>query len=137
MELMKLADISGNIGSLIGGIASISGVLISLREKNRLVQFENELSKHVTNKKIHRELSDDEYNLLYKIITNAMHNGTAERIKRFAKIAYDVIYCNYLAVSRGERFVYAINNLSDQEVAFLIMISVNTAGLTNAETHLV
>ena len=135
MELITLADIGGNIGSLLGGIASISGVIISIREKNRLIQLENEFSKHVANGKIHHELSDDEYNLLYKILTNTMHNGTTERIKRFAKIAYDVFYFQHLDVSRGEKFVYAVNNLSDQEVAFLMKISVNVAELTDSKTH--
>ena len=55
MELITLADIGGNIGSLLGGIASISGVIISIREKNRLIQLENEFSKHVANGKIHHE----------------------------------------------------------------------------------
>jgi len=114
-------DCVGNIGSITSALISIGESFVKHKTHKRLALLEKELRNHVDCTK-HLTLSDDEYNLLLYIIRSSAYNGTEQRIKRFARIAKDVMYYGNIDISRGEKFVYTINHLSDQEVAFLMRI---------------
>lgn len=125
MDGMTLVSLAGNIGSLISGVFSVYGITSSRKIEERLTMLKNELSKHATGSEIQHEIADDKYNLLNSIIINTINYGTKQKIRRFAKIAHDVFHSGYLDISRGEKFVYAVNDLSDQEVAFLMIVGKN------------
>lgn len=124
MDLNLLVSNLGSIGSFIGGMSTTYDVFIS-KKQQRITLLQNELKKLLQGKKINHEISDEEYNLFNYIVYNAINYGTKAKIKHFAKIAHDVFFTDYLDISRGDKFVYLVNQLSDQEIAFLTYIYKN------------
>ena len=122
MVVETVVGLVGNLGSIMSASASVYDIVVQKKTNERLALLEKELHNHINDTKINRELSDDEYNLLVGIVRKTIFNGTKGRIKRFAKITHDVMYSGYLDITRGEKYVYTINSLSEQEVAFLITI---------------
>lgn len=133
MEMIFTPEIIGCIGNLVSAGASAYDIVVQKRTNERLALLEKELHRHINAANTVQALSDEEYNLLVRIVKNSIYNGTKRKIKRFAQIAKDVMYSDYLDVARGEKFVYAIDRLSDQEVAFLIAIYKNSESMCNED----
>lgn len=122
MDVETVVGLVGSLGSIMSASAGVYDIVVQKKTNERLALLEKELHNHINDTTINRELSDDEYNLLVGIVRKTIFYGTKGRIKRFAKITNDVMYSGYLDITRGEKYVYTIKSLSEQEVAFLITI---------------
>ena len=78
--------------------------------------------------------NDDGYNLFVRILRRTIENGTKERIRRFARIAHDVFYTENVSIARGGLYVDLIDRLTDQEVAFLLLLVKHWEGTDGKKT---
>ena len=120
-----MSDMISAFEAIIATAANITTIIKAVypdKSKQRLDDLEKEISKLGNEFVKEKILNDDEYNLFVQIMQNTMLNGTKEKIKRFAKIAHAVYYIEFMEIPRGERYVYIVNALSDQEMAVFILL---------------